>query len=178
MFSSQIEIKAPKEEVESYFKALEPEEGFKTERAGYKLKKAKGGLLIEIKAEDWQIAEELTNAFIIFLSEHRDIIPNIFVHSFWHGVVKNIKDKFPEVETFIIMMLGLTPEKMLQLILDAKANGAAIENDYISSELVSLAHKQNVSLNAWLLNDKNSFDKMKKLGVDGLITNYPGRFKI
>ncbi|VVA44416.1 conserved hypothetical protein [Candidatus Roizmanbacteria bacterium] len=135
-------------------------------------------LIIEIKAEDWQIAEELTNAFIIFLSEHRDIIPHIFVHSFWHEVVKNVKEKFPEVQTFIIMMLGLTPEKMLQLILNAKANGAAIENDYISSELISLAHKQNLSLNAWLLNDQNSFDKMKKLGVDGLITNYPGRFKI
>lgn len=135
-------------------------------------------LIIEIKAEDWQTAEELTNAFIVFLSEHKNIISNIFIHSFWHEVVKNIKQKFPEVQTFIIMMLGLSPEKMLQLILDSKANGAAIENDYISSELVSLAHKNNLSLNAWLLNDQNSFDKMKKLGVDGLITNYPGRFKI
>ncbi|HIH14271.1 MAG TPA: hypothetical protein HA224_03375 [Nanoarchaeota archaeon] len=68
MFSSQIEIKAPKEEVESYFKALEPEEGFKTERAGYKLKKAKGGLLIEIKAEDANAFRAVTNTIAGLIS--------------------------------------------------------------------------------------------------------------
>jgi glycerophosphoryl diester phosphodiesterase len=135
-------------------------------------------LIVEIKAEDRQTAKELTDAFTTFLLEHKEIIPNIYVHSFWHDVVKEIKENFPDVQTFIIMMLGLTPEKMLQLILDAKANGASIEQDYISSELVKLAHDKNIELNAWLLNNVNEFDRMKNLEVDGLITNYPSRFKI
>lgn len=135
-------------------------------------------LVIELKAEDWETAKELTKAFLVYLNKHQDIISKISVHSFWHEAVRMVKEQFPKVQTFTIMMLGLTPEKMLELILDAKANGAAIEKDYITPELVSLAHQYNLELNAWLLNDEYNFEKMKKLGVDGLITNYPGKFKI
>ncbi|HYK08530.1 MAG TPA: glycerophosphodiester phosphodiesterase family protein [Candidatus Eisenbacteria bacterium] len=135
-------------------------------------------LIIEIKAEDEIIAKNLTNAFCTFLSEHTEIIPNIYVHSFWHHVVKEVKEKFPDVSTFVLMMIGLPPKEMLQFILDAKANGASIEQDYISPELVRLAHENNLELNAWLLNNENEFKRMKDLGVDGLITNFPDRFHL
>ena len=52
MFSSTIAIKGSEELIGIYFSALEPEQAFKTERANYKLKKAKGKLIIEISASD------------------------------------------------------------------------------------------------------------------------------
>ena len=52
MFSSTIEIKGGKEIIDTYFSALEPEQSFETERANYKLKKAKGKLVITISASD------------------------------------------------------------------------------------------------------------------------------
>lgn len=135
-------------------------------------------LIIEIKAEDENIAEELTNAFISFLSSRQEIIPRIYLHSFWHSVVKRMKQQFPDLKTFLILMAGLSAEQIFQLLLDANANGASIEQDYISPKLVELAHAHNLELNAWLLNDEYAFEKMKKMEVDGLITNYPGKFTI
>lgn len=135
-------------------------------------------LIIELKAEDWDTGKRLTDTFCSFLSEHKEIIPKIYVHSFWHNFVKQVKEKFPNVLTFIIMMIGLTPEKMLKLILDAKANGASIEQDYLSPKLIEFAHDKGIELNSWLLNNQGEFDRMKDLGVDGLITNFPNKYHI
>lgn len=52
MFSSTIEIKGEKDVLDAYFSALEPEQEFETERAGYAIKKAKGKLLIKVSAKD------------------------------------------------------------------------------------------------------------------------------
>ncbi len=52
MFNSTIEIRGGKEIIDTYFEALEPEQSFKTERANYNLKKAKGKLVINISAKD------------------------------------------------------------------------------------------------------------------------------
>ncbi len=52
MFSSRIEIKGGKENLQAYFNALAPEQDFKTERSSYKLKQEKDKLIIEVQAED------------------------------------------------------------------------------------------------------------------------------
>lgn len=135
-------------------------------------------LIIEIKAEDKETAQEQTKAFTQFLLARQEIIPNIYLHTFWHGIVPLIKQNFPDLQLFANMMIGLTPEQMLQLILDASANGAAIEQDYISLELVEKAHEKGIHINSWLSNDEYNFNKMKNMGVDGIITNFPDKFSI
>ena len=52
MFQSKIEIKGKKELLEAYKVALEPEQNFETQRAGYKLKPSKDKLTINITAQD------------------------------------------------------------------------------------------------------------------------------
>jgi glycerophosphoryl diester phosphodiesterase len=135
-------------------------------------------LVIEIKGEDWPTTEETTKAFAEYISADPTLLEWTFIHSFWHPAVKMIKNLYPKASTWVIMMLGLPPEEMLQLILNANANGASIEKDYISPELVKLTKEKGISLNAWLLNDEDNFKAMKNLGVDGLITNYPNKFHL
>ncbi len=52
MFQSKIEITGKKELIEAYRAALEPEQNFETQRAGYKLKPSKNKLTINITAKD------------------------------------------------------------------------------------------------------------------------------
>ena len=68
MFSSKIVIESPVEEIDAYFNALQPEEDFKSERAGYKLKKEKNKLTIEIKAEDATAFRAVTNTLLGLIS--------------------------------------------------------------------------------------------------------------
>ena len=68
VFSSKIHIEGSGNEIDSYFNALQPEEGFKTERSSYKLKKEKGKLTIEIAAEDATAFRAVTNTLLGLIS--------------------------------------------------------------------------------------------------------------
>jgi len=68
MFSSKMQIEGSKSEVEAYFNALQPEEDFKSERAGYKLNKSKGKLTIDITAEDATAFRAVTNTIAGLIS--------------------------------------------------------------------------------------------------------------
>lgn len=52
MFKSKIEIEGNKEMLQAYKAALEPEQSFKSERAGYDLKLEKDKLIITVSAQD------------------------------------------------------------------------------------------------------------------------------
>jgi glycerophosphoryl diester phosphodiesterase len=135
-------------------------------------------LIIEIKAEDWPTALDQADAFSTFLQSHTDIIPKIYLHSFWLDILGKVKQNFPDLSTFAVIWVGLSPDKLVQLIIDAKANGVSIEQDYVSAEFVDLCHQRNIEINAFLLNDASSFEKMRNRRVDGLITNYPDKFHL
>ncbi len=135
-------------------------------------------LIIEIKAEDWPAALEQADAFTAFLDSNKDAVTRICLHSFWLDILAKVKASFPELRTFAVVWVGLTPDKLLQLILDAKADGVSIEQDYVSSEFVDLCRQHNIEINAFLLNDVSSFEKMRDRGVDGLITNCPDKFHL
>ena len=134
-------------------------------------------LVIEIKGESWEIAQETTKKLVEFIKS-RDILAHIRVVSFWHQAITNIKTIFPTLKTEVIMMIGLPPEELISLILRSNADGGAIRYDYISPQLISLAKNNNLFIAAWVMNDEDSFNYMKSLGVNGLTTDLPGRFKL
>ncbi|MET3617919.1 glycerophosphoryl diester phosphodiesterase [Peptoniphilus olsenii] len=43
----------------------------------------------------------------------------------------------------------------------------------MDKETVDKLHDKNIKVNVWTVNDKKSYNCMKKIGVDGVITNYP-----
>jgi glycerophosphoryl diester phosphodiesterase len=42
--------------------------------------------------------------------------------------------------------------------------------------LVKDCHDMNMKIIPWTVNDKNKIDELKKMGVDGIITDYPNLF--
>ncbi len=134
-------------------------------------------LIIEIKGESWEIVKETTEKLLEYLQNNK-YVDKFIIHSFWHEAVKIVKEKYPQIKTSVIMMLGLSPQKMIDLIESAKADGASIAYDYISPELVKLARERNLFLDAWILDYETTFNRLKDMGVNGLITNYPGKFSL
>lgn len=47
----------------------------------------------------------------------------------------------------------------------------------VTAQLIKQAHAKNVQIIPWTVNEENEAQKLKKMGVDGLITDYPGRIK-
>ncbi len=134
-------------------------------------------LIIEIKGESWEVVKETADHLLGYLkdNEHSN---KFIIHSFWHEAAKLVKEKYPQIKTSVIMMLGLPPQKIIDLIESANADGAAIAYDYISPELVKLAREKDLFLDAWVLDYETTFNRLKNMRVNGLITNYPGKFSL
>ncbi len=46
----------------------------------------------------------------------------------------------------------------------------------VNEELVKKCRQQNIKVIPWTVNDKSTIEKLKKMGVDGIITDYPNLF--
>jgi glycerophosphoryl diester phosphodiesterase len=46
----------------------------------------------------------------------------------------------------------------------------------INAALIKKCHRQNMKIIPWTVNDKEKIEKLRKLGVDGIITDYPNLF--
>jgi glycerophosphoryl diester phosphodiesterase len=47
---------------------------------------------------------------------------------------------------------------------------------HVNEKLVQLCHQQNMKIIPWTVNDKAKIEELKKIGVDGIITDYPNLF--
>jgi glycerophosphoryl diester phosphodiesterase len=50
------------------------------------------------------------------------------------------------------------------------------ENALVTETLIQNCHKQNIKIIPWTVNDKKEIDRLKALGVDGIISDYPNLF--
>jgi len=46
----------------------------------------------------------------------------------------------------------------------------------VNVKLIEKCHAKNIKIIPWTVNDKPTIDKLKKMGVDGIITDYPNLF--
>lgn len=50
------------------------------------------------------------------------------------------------------------------------------EHILVTQNLIEECHQQNIKIIPWTVNDKKEIDRLKALGVDGIITDYPNLF--
>ena len=50
------------------------------------------------------------------------------------------------------------------------------EYTLVTENVVKKCHKQNIRIVPWTVNDRPTIDELKKMGVDGIITDYPDLF--
>ena len=47
------------------------------------------------------------------------------------------------------------------------------ESVLVNQNLITECHKRNIQIIPWTVNDKKEINKFKKMGVDGIISDYP-----
>jgi glycerophosphoryl diester phosphodiesterase len=47
----------------------------------------------------------------------------------------------------------------------------------VNEDLIHHCHKQQIRIIPWTVNDKGTIDKLKSMGVDGIISDYPNLFE-
>ena len=133
---------------------------------------------IEIKQFEPQIEDALFR-----IIKEMNMIDNVLVVSENNEAIKRFRKiskgaiatgaSVAEVRRFVIFMRL----KMMPLYIPA-ADAFQIpeyHGDYhlLTEEFIKKAHKKNIKIHVWTVNEKEDMERLIKMGVDGIITDYP-----
>jgi len=121
-------------------------------------------LVIEIKVRD--IEES-----VVKIVERESIEKGVIITSFYHPIVRNVKELNPTIKTGVIFKCH--PVKPSELASNAQANALFPEHKYISQQMVEETHKHNLEIYPWTVEDLDKASYLIKIGVDGVVTNKP-----
>ncbi len=99
------------------------------------------------------------------------------IQSFDFRTLQYLHQKYPSVKTS--MLIEGSDKRGLDDQIKALGFAPTIyspEYLLVNDDLVKKCHRQNIRIIPWTVNDKPTIDKLKEMGVDGIITDYPDLF--
>ncbi|MDI6592090.1 MAG: glycerophosphodiester phosphodiesterase family protein [Patescibacteria group bacterium] len=130
------------------------------------LKSEKPIIVIEIKEP--QITEK-----ILKIIKKENLENKVLIVSFWHNILNKIKEIEPEIKTGAI--LAGRPMNLVSTAKAAKSKLLCLRHEFIDEELVKNCHRKGIEINAWTVNELKDIERMIKLGIDIISSDYPNR---
>jgi len=123
-----------------------------------------------IEVKEPGLEEKLLENIIAREAEERVVIT-----SFYHTALRKIKEKRKDIKCGVIFACQpINPENLAK---DAKASILLPKLQYVNAEMVRRAHKNNLSIIPWPVNNEGDAKKMIQLDVDGIVTDKPDLLK-
>jgi glycerophosphoryl diester phosphodiesterase len=99
------------------------------------------------------------------------------IQSFDFRTLQYLHQKYPSIKTSMLIE-GFDKRGLDEQIKDLGFTPAVYSPEYtlVDDDLVKKCHQQNMRIIPWTVNDKPTIDKLKRMGVDGIITDYPDLF--
>jgi len=136
------------------------------------VRQSKKGLIIEIKGNSDEEASQVAGALLELISKSR-LPENLYICSFWHSILGLFKSGGISFKTFVLINYERGCDEIVKDVKKSKADGVGIRCEKITGECVKKLHNSGYFINAWVADDKNTFDKMKELKVDWITSDYP-----
>ncbi len=114
---------------------------------------------------------------LISVIKEKKMEERVIIQSFDFRTLKYLHEKYPAIKK--AMLIEDSEEKDFEGQLKALGFTPAIyspNHTMVDEELVRLCHDKGMKIIPWTVNDKKQIKKLKKMGVDGLITDYPDLF--
>lgn len=110
--------------------------------------------------------------------KEKQLEERVIIQSFDFRTLKYLHEKYPSIKTAMLIedsdvndfegqlnRLGYTPQIY------------SPNHTLVDDGLVKQCHDKGMKIIPWTVNDKKQITKLKKMGVDGIITDYPDLFK-
>jgi len=99
------------------------------------------------------------------------------IQSFDFRTLQYLHQKYPSIKTSMLIE-GFDKRSLDEQIKVLGFTPTIYSPEYtlVNEDMVKKCHQQNIKILPWTVNDKPTIDKLKKMGVDGLITDYPDLF--
>ena len=120
-------------------------------------------LVIELKEED-----TLESVFNII--KRNNIHNDVYVISFWHRLIKTIKEMDSRIKTGVLLV-GCPVDTCVAT--HASADALVMNYSFIDPKFVQTAHRENLKVFIWNIDERNLIKPYVDMGVDGIGTNDP-----
>lgn len=121
------------------------------------------GLIIELKAPG-------TEKKVLELIRKHSLQETAYVISFWHKLVKAIKDQDPRIKTGVLLV-GCPVDCCIAT--GASADALVMNYGFIDREFVAVAHDEGLQVMIWNIDDPKLISPYEQMGVDGIGSNDP-----
>lgn len=135
---------------------------------------------IEPKQETPSIVEPLCR-----MIRERGMTSKIVIGSFSHALMEKFRRACPEIATsaspvevvqFLAMSKGAEGEASYKFAMQAlQVPEYAAGRRVLTESFVEAAHRHNLKVHAWTVNETADMRRLLEIGVDGLMTDYPDR---
>jgi glycerophosphoryl diester phosphodiesterase len=108
----------------------------------------------------------------------KGIINKVIIQSFDNRTLQVLHRKNPKLRTALLVE-GFSKESM-EAHLQALGYIPSIyspEYNLVTPDLVKSCHHKGMKLIPWTVNDRSAMERLKNMGVDGIITDYPNLFQ-
>jgi glycerophosphoryl diester phosphodiesterase len=101
---------------------------------------------------------------------------NIVFMSFDANIINELHNKAPQYKLVYLTHSSFKSVKSSIKDLTIKPYAIGMHNPTISKREIIKAHELGIAVFAWTVNTYKDFERLKRYGIDGIITDYPGAF--
>jgi glycerophosphoryl diester phosphodiesterase len=109
--------------------------------------------------------------------KEKGIEDRVIIQSFDFRTLQYLHQQYPAIKT--AMLIEDTDKRGMEEQVKALGYTPTIYSpayQLVDEALIKKCRKQNMKIIPWTVNDKAKIDELKKMGVDGIITDYPNLF--
>jgi glycerophosphoryl diester phosphodiesterase len=120
--------------------------------------------------------EEFVELIMAVIKE-KGIEDQVIIQSFDFRTLQYLHQKYPHIRT--AMLIEDFDQRTFKEQLDALGFKPSIYSpayQKVNERLVKTCHKQKIQIIPWTVNTKEEINSLKKMGVDGIISDYPDLF--
>ncbi|MDY6988702.1 MAG: glycerophosphodiester phosphodiesterase family protein [Thermodesulfobacteriota bacterium] len=120
-------------------------------------------LVIELK-------EEGAEGQVVTLINENNLVDNVYVISFWHKLVKRVKELEEGIKTGVLLV-GCPVDTSVAT--QASADALVMRYTFVDKPFVEMAHKEGLKVFIWNIDDPTLVKPYAHMGVDGIGSNDP-----
>jgi glycerophosphoryl diester phosphodiesterase len=96
-----------------------------------------------------------------------------WIASFHHDAILQVKNIDPSRET--VALLEGSPIDIVKMARDSKCDRVGLAIESVGERVVRECHSNGIGVLVWTVNDPREIERAKRLGVDGIISDFPER---
>lgn len=117
-----------------------------------------------------ELKQEGTERSVVELVKTNNLVDNVYVISFWHRLVKTVKEMDNRIKTGVLLV-GCPVDACIAT--QASADALVMRYSFADRKFVEIAHKEGLKVFIWNIDERNLLKPYADMRVDGIGSNDP-----